>query len=533
MTKPELTPEEMLEDDIASFYDDPLGYVMYNFPWDSDPVLKMVTLKSPWKEKYNCKHGPDAWACQLLDDWGDEIKDRAFDGVHAVDPIQFSVASGHGIGKTALAAWVVKFIFDTRPYSRGTVTANTDVQLRTKTWAEVGKWHRRSMTAHWADFNIARGNMALRARGEDKDEWFVQAQTCREENSEAFAGQHAPNSTSWYLFDEASGIPDKIYEVREGGMSDGEPMTFDFGNPTKNTGRFKDNMEGRHSKYINCRHIDSRDVEITNPRDIARKKEIYGEDSDYFKVRVRGMFPDQGSMQFIPTNLVEEAMARETTIDRYAPIIMGVDVARHGDDDSVIHTRVGYDARTIPILRKNGLNAVELEDMIIGEHKRLRLLGIPPTVIFVDSTGVGGPVADHLRDKGYHALDVNFGVKGKKGYRYKSDEIYGNLKNSLTKLCLPTRNDEHGQDLYDELTQREFGYTLDGSKIHLEPKKDFKVRIGRSPDIGDALAVTFAQDIPALVIPHGATGVGMGVMDLMGGRQTIHEYDPTEAGDKW
>lgn len=522
----DLTPEEQLQNDIANFYDDPLGYVMYSFPWDTNPELEVCELQSPYREQFNCDYGPDVWACELLDTLGAEIKANAFDGRTPVDPIQISVASGHGIGKTAFAAWIIKFVMDTRANSRGTVTSNTDTQLRTKTWAELGKWHRMSMTTHWCQFTSARGNMAMRNK-ENPDGWFCHAQTCREENSEAFAGQHAPTSTSWYLFDEASGIPDKIHEVREGGLSDGEPMTFDFGNPTRNTGRFKENMEGRFKRAYIKRFIDSRNVFITNKNDIERKKELYGPDSDYFKVRVRGMFPDQGSMQFIPTNLVEEAQARKVVEDRYAPIIMGVDVARFGDDDSVIFTRIGYDARSIPILRFNGLDAPELEDEIIAECNRLGRMGLHPTVIFVDSTGVGGPVADHLRRKGYHALDVNFGKGGGKGYRYKSDRIYGELKDSLPKLCLPTNKDNHGQDLYDELTQREFGYTTDGSKVHLEPKKDFKMRIGRSPDVGDAIAITFGQDIPPLRIPHGSPGM-TGSYNSFGNSQSLHEYDPME-----
>ena len=234
---------EKLTADISKFFADPLGYVMYVFPWATDPSIQQVELQEPYASRYRCKYGPDQWACEFLDDLGTEIKKRAFDGRTTVEPIRFTTASGHGIGKSALVSWLIKFILDTRPFSKGVVTANTGEQLRTKTWAELGKWNRLSITEHLYDYAIGKGSMSL-ARKEYREIWRVDAQTCREENSEAFQGLHAANSTPFYIFDEASGIPEKIWLARAGGGTDGEHMTFDFGNPTRNTGAFYDNCVG-------------------------------------------------------------------------------------------------------------------------------------------------------------------------------------------------------------------------------------------------------------------------------------------------
>ena len=176
-----------------------------------------------------------------------------------------------------------------------------------------------------------------------REQWRCDAQTSREENSESFAGLHAANSTPFYIFDEASGIPDKIFEVREGGLTDGEPMVFDFGNPTRNTGRFFQHMEGRFRTRYNRRWIDSRDVEQTNKELFKQWAEDYGEDSDFFKVRVKGEFPDAGSLQLIPMSYYEDNVETDIASHPFDPVVMGVDVARFGDDQSVVWIRRGRD----------------------------------------------------------------------------------------------------------------------------------------------------------------------------------------------
>lgn len=159
------SPDEVLSDEVGKFFYDPLGYVMFNFPWDTEPKIQIVRLKGKWKERFpNCTYGPDEWACEFLDRIGKETKVRKFNGRLPVKPLRFSTVSGHGIGKSTLVAWITKWIMDTRPYSKGSLTAVTDEQLRTKTWLELGKWHALSMTAHWFEFSSARGNMSSTLR---------------------------------------------------------------------------------------------------------------------------------------------------------------------------------------------------------------------------------------------------------------------------------------------------------------------------------------------------------------------------------
>lgn len=513
-----ISPAQELANELQRFAQDPLGYVMFVFPWGNEPQIDIVELKEPWASRYNCKYGPDVWACEFLDDLGEQIKERGFDGQNAVDPIQYATASGHGIGKSVLVAWLIKFILDTRPFSKGVVTAGTADQLKTKTWAELGKWHRLSLTVDWFKYTSGRGAMALRHR-RWAEEWNCVAHTCREENSESFAGLHAANATPFFIFDEGSGVPDKIYEVRDGGTTDGEPMTFDFGNPTRNSGRFFEQCAGslRHRYRVRC--IDSREVAITNKVRIQQWIDDYGEDSDYVKVRVRGVFPSKGAVQFIGTGDVEEAQSRELVEDRLAPFVLGVDVARFGDDESVIYPRKGHDARSWPARRYRGLDTVQLVGKVIEIVREFRARGAETAAIFVDGTGLGGGVVDQLLHLGYPVIEVQFGSAPVDAdtYRYKSDELWGNLRDSIRgRLCLPSNLDEHGNDLRQQLTQREFGYTLTGNKVHLETKKDMKERIGAgsSPDVADALALTFAQEVHAATIHTPAHAF------------VQHEYDP-------
>jgi hypothetical protein len=271
-------PDLQIAQIIDETYDDPLGFVQLAYPWREPGELAGFA-------------GPDQWQSAFLEDLGAAVRARGFDGIHAVSPIRMATASGHGIGKSTLVAWIVDWIMSTRPNCQGTITANTYTQLETKTWAAIQKWTRMCVTGAW--FQATGTRLYHRQYPQT---WFCSAQSCREENSEAFAGQHAVSSTSFYLFDEASAIPDKIFEVAEGGLTDGEPMIFAFGNPTRAGGKFHRVTFGSERDRWNHRSIDSRICMLPNKAQIAEWIEDYGEDSDFVRVRVRGLPPRAGDM---------------------------------------------------------------------------------------------------------------------------------------------------------------------------------------------------------------------------------------------
>ena len=337
-----------LAGESALYYDDPYSWVLWAFPWSGDALKGFG--------------GPDEWAKKYLIRLGGEVRKRGFDGVSAVPAIRMATTSGHGIGKSTLTAWLILWIMSTRPHCKGIVTANTSAQLESKTWAELSKWHGMCVTRDW--FTINSGKGALRMYHNDFSEtWRVDAQTCKEENSESFAGLHAANSTPFYIFDESSAIPDIIWKVAEGGLTDGEPMFFAFGNPTRNTGAFSECFSSMKHRWIST-EVDSRTVKITNKQQIQEWLEDYGEDSDFFRVRVRGVFPRAGNSQFIAGNVVDEAKRRSPYYDFNDPCVISCDVARFGSDDTVIVVRRGRDAKSIPWIKLHGC----------AQHLRVRLL---------------------------------------------------------------------------------------------------------------------------------------------------------------
>lgn len=477
-------PDEKIADDIGEFWDDPLGYVMYIYPWDSDPQLQLVKLPKKWADKYNQIYGPDEWACNTLEEIGAAVRANKFNGKKAVDPIQVAVSSGHGIGKSAGTGWIVNWVMDTRPHAQGTVTANTMPQLQTKTWAQIAKWRKLGLTSHWFEVGTGKGSMRMYHK-QSNETWFCTAQTCREENSEAFAGQHAATSTSFYVFDEASAVPDKIWEVAEGGLTDGEPMIFVFGNPTRNTGRFYDCFNSKKHRWI-TKKVDSRTVQITNKSYIDQLIQDEGIDSDYVKVRVLGQFPSQSINQLIARGLAEEASKRKIILHhvQFAPVILGVDPAWEGDDRSTIVLRQGLHSKIIGAYRKiDNTRLAELVNQYWTQYKA--------DAVFIDM-GWGAGVIDYLRRLGRNPLPVNFGASAlNPEYVNKRTEMWCEMKKWLE----DGGQLEDNEDLIEDLVGPELHFQLITGKKLLEPKQTMKGRGLVSPDLGDALALTFAAPV--------------------------------------
>jgi len=478
---------DALVDEVGDCMDDPLGYVMASYDWANDYELQIVELPEEQQDKYHVKHGPDPWAIAFLLDLGAQIKGRKFDGTAAVDPVQMAAASGHGIGKSTITGWLVGFLGDTRYKSKGIVTANTGTQLHTKTWAEIKKWRRKSLLAGWWVI----GDKAIRHNADSG--WGVNAITWKKEQSEAFAGQHAASSSSYYIFDEASAIERVIFEVSEGGLTDGEPFRFLFGNPTRNSGFFYDVFHRLRHRWLTYQ-IDSRDVAITNKRLFQEWIDDFGEDSDFVRVRVKGQFPRASSRQLIAADVIRMARARkpeEQALD--TPTVLGVDVARHGDAESVIAIRRGMDAASVPWRVFRGLDNMQLAARVVELIEMLRRTGTPPAAVFVDGGGNGSGVIDRLRQLGYHTHDVLFGGRADRADRYKnkSAEMWGRTRDWLKGGgALPEGDDV----LAEQLQNREYDWTAT-QQLFLESKDDLEKRGLDSPDRADALVLTFAFSV--------------------------------------
>ncbi len=459
--------------------DDPLRFVLEAYPWGEPGALKDHA-------------GPDVWQTRFLTILGEQVRARAFDGHSPVAPIRCAVSSGHGIGKSVMVAWLVDWIMSTRPHCQGTVTANTFTQLETKTWASIQRWTKLCITAPW--FAVVSNRMY---HHNYRESWFCAPQSCREENSEAFAGQHAADSTSFYINDEDSAVPDKIHEVSEGGLTDGEPMQFLFGNPTRTTGEFHSCCFGsKRARYL-VTVVDSRESRFTNKTQIAEWAQDYGEGSDFFRVRVLGLPPSASDLQFIDTATVSAAQKRQVSVLPDEPLVCGLDLSRGGSDDCVFRFRRGADARSIPSVRVSGQQARDSMKLVTlaGDILIRSYGGQKIARLFVDATGgsIGGPIADRLRQLGHaHVTDVQFGGES-------PDPKIANFRAymwSRMRDWLPRGAIDTSPALEMDLTGPGYGHDKQ-DRLLLESKESMKKRGVDSPDDGDALALTFAQVVSA------------------------------------
>lgn len=448
------------------FYYDPVGFIRYMFPWGEEGTL------------LEDEEGLDVWQEDYLND---------LSGAMQADPEalqRFAVASTHGSGKTFLVALFILWFLSTRPQSNIVLTANTDTQLKTKTFREVKIWHELILNKHW--FNIS----ATKISHVSDDAWICNAIPNNPEKPEAIAGAHAKHMA--VIMDESSGIDHRIYEALYGAMSTAGALWLTFGNGTKNNGPFFDSFHGQSHRW-NTRHIDGRYCKRTNKELIQQFIEDYGIDSDIVKVRWLGLFPSASDDVLIPSAAVDSAAMRDLGPIHFTnyPVLFGVDVARSGTDESVIVRRQGPKVQILGRYIINDL--MELSKKVVDLAAQQK-----PDHIFVDETGLGAGVFDRLNQLGLPVTGVNFATRAvdKRSYAQTRSELWGNMKEWLvSEVDIP--ND---RDLITQLKQQPYGYN-DKMQIQLLSKKHMKSQGLKSPDIADALAVTFYSDVQHLMRP--------------------------------
>ncbi len=460
----------------------------------------------------DCQFNPDAWSLFAWD-WGEgelqdmdaprewqrdinrTIRDHLSDPATRYEPLQIAVASGHGIGKSAemgmLSNWALSCFDDAKIVT----TANTDKQLKTKTVPEISKWFRSSITAHWFDVNVE----SIKAKDPDHGHsWRQDFIPWSEHNTEAFAGLHNKGKIIVLLFDEASKIADKVWEVAEGALTDEDTIIIwiVFGNPTRNTGRFRECFRKFRHRWV-TRQIDSRTVPGTNRKKIDQWVEDYGEDSDFVKVRVRGQFPAQSARQFISTEDVDAAQKRHLRKEQFefAPIVIGVDPAWTGDDEFVIYMRQGLYSKRLATFARND-NDVQMAAVIARFQDQYKA-----QMVNVDA-GHGTGIVSAGIAMGRTWNLIWFANKPiDQGYLNKRAEMWGQMKDWLKAGGAIDPGDDV---LYYDLIGPELVGRLDG-KIQLESKEDMKDRDQPSPNRADALALTFALPV---TIDTGGNGSG-------------------------
>jgi hypothetical protein len=458
--------EEQLELDVASFADDPDGYSFFAYDWGHGE-LDGVDGPRRWQRKINCA-----------------IRDHLQNPKTRCQPLLIAVASGHGIGKSAEIGMLVNWAMATCADCKVVITANTFTQLQTKTAPEVGKWFRLSVVSHW--FHVFSQSI-FTTDPEHGKSWRTDFVAWSKNNTEAFAGLHNKKKRIVLIFDEASAIDDKVWEVAEGALTDEETeiIWIAFGNPTRNTGRFRECFRKFKKRWLNMQ-IDSREVEGTNKVQIAKWVEDYGVDSDFVKVRVRGIFPAMSAKQFISTTDVDPALGRHLRNAQFdfAPKIIAVEPAWEGDDELVIGIRQGLMFKILRIIPKND-NDIQIANIVANIEDEEQA-----DAVHVDG-GYGTGIISAGRTMGRNWTLVWFGEKPyDKGFLNKRAEMWGGIKKWLKEGgAIPD-----DQVLYNDLIGPETVARMDG-KIQLESKDDMKARGIPSPNRGDCLALTFAHPV--------------------------------------
>jgi hypothetical protein len=464
--------------------DDPEELAAWLSDVSNDPV-KFVETAFDWGQgELANSSGPEPWQRWLLEQIRDGLKTPG-------EAVRLALASGHGIGKSAVCSWVALWAVSTFPDTRGLITASPEAMLMTRFRAELRIWFRRFKAQSF--FELTATSLLSRDANHEQT-WRLDLLPWNQNRPEAFAGLHNKGRRILVIFDEASAIEAPIWETVEAIATDADAQVIWLccGNPLHVSGKFRDAFERYAHRWI-TKHVNSLEVSFTNKPQLQRWIEDYGEDSDFVRTRILGAFPRVGSTQFIGPELVQEAMDRELIPSRTDPLVIGVDVARFGDDESVIFPRRGMDARTFKPLTFRNIPLDKLEDQVVAFCNAHHV-----TQILCDGTGVGGGLVDHLRRRGYLVTDVQFGSKADQqidGTRFanKRAEIWGLMRNALRNLCLP-----NSQVLKEQLTGPEYTFSRTSDAILLEPKDAMKRRGVPSPDLADALACSFGAEIATL-----------------------------------
>jgi hypothetical protein len=397
------------------------------------------------------------------------------------DNDRVAIRSGHGIGKTAFLSWLILWWVLTRSPSRIACTANTASQLSDILWAEVAKWHRRMPEGLKELIEVTSAKVEL--TGQDS---FAVARTARRETPEALQGFHSPNML--FLVDEASGVDDIIFEVGEGAMSTEGAKTVMTGNPTRTSGYFYEAFNKMRDSFYTMK-VASQDSTQVGPKFIEDMKIKYGEDSNIFRVRVLGEWPEADDDVVIPLHLLQSAAEREQVPAETTPVVWGLDVARFGTDKSALCKRKG-NVVTEPIKSWRNKDLMEMCGIILNEYETTTWAD-RPVEILVDSIGLGAGVVDRLTELDLPVRGINVAESASMGERYGRlrDELWflGKEWFEMRDCTIPLQ-----EELIEDLSKPRFSFLSNG-KLKVEGKDEMKRRGLNSPDLADAFCLTFAS----------------------------------------
>ena len=396
-----------------------------------------------------------------------------------------SVRSGNGVGKSFVSAQIALHWLYTFPHSIVVLTAPTWRQLGDILYAEIRTQHDRAAIPLGGEV-LETGRLKI-----DTD-WFLTCISTTE--TEKFQGIHSDRLL--VIADEAAGIDNRIFEAIDAILTSEHSHLLLIGNPTTNAGYFYDSHKpnsGFNRIKISC--LESPNIvagKIIYPKLVSqswidRVKKSWIEGSALWDARVLGEFPTEGTDTLIPIKYIEAALIKELEEGYKGDIELGVDVARFGDDRTVLSVRNGIELLEIETHKtEDTMETVGRVIQFAQKHSET-----PKEVpIKVDVIGVGSGVVDRLREQGYHVVGVNSSDRADDSDKYinKRTEMCFSLRERFIEGEIKIIQDE---ELMGELSSPKYKINSTG-KFQVEAKDEVKKRIGRSPDLADSCVYCFA-----------------------------------------
>ena len=490
--------------------DDPVGFVHWAYPWGAKGTL------------FEHLREPRAWQLEDFRKMAEHTQEQAFRHAQGLPLKMWKEArsSGRGPGKSAKFGMAAHWHVSTRIGATAIVAANTESQLRTRTFPEYAVWFGAAINAHWWALEtmrivpapwlleIVRKIPEEGGLGIDPKYWYVQGQTWSEDNPNAFAGVHNPYGLM-LQFDEAAGIASKVWEVAEGFFTESNPYRYWMAasQMRNRQGRFFELFnDAKIGEGWNLRTLSTRGMPGVDQATVEDQIRRYGPDSDFVRVEIDGLPPRTSEDQFIPWDNVRAAQQNELYRDYGEPLILGVDPAPRGK--TAWRFRQGRNARdccgSSTFGSWQGKDNVQIAEAIIALDQRFQ-----PDAICIDF-GMGTGVLDYLKRKHTRGRlhEVKFGdaPHGGKDNEWGSHsiELWAKVREWLPGAMIEKDDGAKGT-LSQQLTDRGWRWSgrEEGKKI-LETKEDLHKRGVASPDDADALACTFEVNPPRVDARKGA-----------------------------
>lgn len=390
---------------------------------------------------------------------------------------RISVRAGHGVGKSTVCSWALIWHMVTRYPQKSVVTAPTASQLFDALFSELKAWINKLPPALQELFEVFSDRINMKASPESS---FISARTSSADRPEALAGIHSEHVL--IVVDEASAIPESVFEAAAGSMSGHSATTILISNPTRNSGLFYQTHHTLASDWFRI-HVSCVDNPLVSSDFVAQIKATYGEDSNAFRIRVLGDFAAADDDTLIPASLVDSARVRDVPTSPSDDLVYGLDVARFGTDRTALCKRRGN--VVLEIRSWGGLDLMQTVGQVVNEAKNDN-----PSEICVDTIGLGSGVADRLREMGYNVRDVNVSESSAMNPNANKlrDELWMSVKDWLETKAVKLPKDD---TLRHELVAPRYTFTSSG-KIVVESKDSLRKRGMRSPDLADSLCLTFA-----------------------------------------